>query len=165
MQSTILRKIISPSVMGFLLAGSLAFAPRQASAAYEFYVVFVETSQGQIKGTSTFAGHEGWIKVDSASLGNLLFTERNHNAIVSATSRAEAGKVNRITIQKTVDSASPKLLRAASRGEAVRQVVVECCSGDHVKHRLTITGGTVSVKPDGPGKEEIIFVGGKVSYN
>jgi hypothetical protein len=166
MNSRIYGKILSPAIAALLLAGSFAFAPRPASAAVDTFIVFVETSQGQIKGTSTFRGHEGWIEVDRASLGNLALTEQNHTALVSATSGAGAGKVkfNEFTIHKAVDTASPKFFQAATGRQPIRQVIVECVSGNHIMHRLTITGGTLSVKPEGPGREAIIFVGGIVAY-
>jgi type VI secretion system Hcp family effector len=131
------------------------------------YLLFVQTSQGQIKGNSAFPGHQGWIEVESASFGNLALTEENAPAIQRSTSGAGAGKVtfNPFSITKAVDSASPKLFQAATRGETVVKVVVECASGQHITHRLTITGGKLSVKPAGPGKEAIIFVGGHMTYN
>jgi hypothetical protein len=167
MNSKIYRKILIPAVAGLLLAGSFAFAPRPVSAAMDTFFIFVETSQGQIKGESTERGHEGWIEAESAALGNLALTEENHAALQRATSGAGAGKVtfNPFSITKAVDSASPKLFQAATRGETVVKVVVECASGQHITHRLTITGGTLSVKPAGPDKEAIIFVGGHVTYN
>jgi type VI protein secretion system component Hcp len=150
-----------------LLAGTSAITPHPASAAVDTYLVFVETSQGQIKGASTFPGHEGWVEVNGASLGNLALTEENHAALQRATSGAGAGKVkfNPFSITKEIDSASPKFFQAAQRREPVVKVIVECASGQHITHRLTITGGTLQVKPAGPGKEAIIFVGGNVTYN
>jgi type VI protein secretion system component Hcp len=153
--------------VGLLLAGWFAFTPRPVSAAFDTYLVFVETSQGQIKGESRFPGHEGWIEVESASLGNLALTEENHAALQRATSGAGAGKVTfaPFTIHKSVDSASPLLFRAAQRSEPVVKVIVECASGQHITRHLTITGGTLSARPDGTGKETITFAGGRVTYN
>ena len=167
MHSTMYRNILVPAVGCLLLAGSFAFIPRPISAAVDTYFVLVQTSQGQIKGESTERGHEGWIEAESAALGNLALTEENQAALQNATSGAGAGKVtfNPFSITKKVDVASPQLFQAATRGETVVKVMVDCVSGGRVTHRFTITGGTLSVKPAGPGKEAIIFVGGHAKYD
>ena len=93
MHSTIYRRIFAPAIGCLLLASSFAFAPRPVSAAMDTYLLFVQTSQGQIKGNSAFPGHQGWIEVESASFGNLALTEENAPAIQRSTSGAGAGKV------------------------------------------------------------------------
>jgi type VI protein secretion system component Hcp len=150
-----------------LLAGCFAFTSRSVSAATYTYLVLVQARQGQIEGDSRFPGHEGWIEAERVSLGNLDLTEENHDALRRATSGAGPGKVtfNSLTITRTVDSASPKLFEASKRGGEVQSIVVECASGKHIEHTVTITGGTLSVKPAGPGKETITIVGGHVAYD
>jgi hypothetical protein len=167
MHPTINRKILLSAAGALLFAGALALTCRPVSAAMDTYLVLVQTRHGQIKGDSTFPGHEGWIEAERASLGNLDLTEENHDALQKATSGAGPGKVtiNSSTITKSVDSASPNLFEAAKRGGGVQTIVVECVSGNHITHTLTITGGTLSVKPAGPGKEAIIVVGGHVAYD
>lgn len=167
MHYALYRKILVPAFGCLLFAGSFALIPRPISAAVDIYFVYLQTSQGQIKGESTERGHEGWIKAESAEYGNLALTEENHTALKNATSGSGAGKArfNSFTITKEVDSASPKLFQVATRGDTIVKVIVECASGNHITHRVTITGGTLSRKPAGPGKEAIIFVGGHVMYN
>jgi type VI protein secretion system component Hcp len=164
-------KIVKPAVLGLVLACSIALAPRPASAQKVFLLTTVETTQGTIMGDSTVKGHVGWIEVQSAALGNLVLNEQNSSAIASAASGGGTGKASfhDITIHKTTDSASPSLFQAASKSALVKRVVVECLNGNPMQattvHRLTITGGTLSVRHEGPGKEAIIFVGGHVTYN
>jgi hypothetical protein len=167
MHSTVCRKILLSAAGFLLLAGWFAFTSHPVSAAMDTYFVLVQTREGQIKGDSSFPGHEGWIEAERASLGNLDLTEENHEALRRVTSGAGPDRVtlNSLTITKTVDSASPKLYEAARHGGGVQTIVVECASGKHIMHTVTITGGTLSVKPAGPGKETITIVGGHVAYN
>jgi type VI protein secretion system component Hcp len=171
MHSTICRKILLSAAGVLLFASGLAFTSRPVSAAMDTYLVLVQTRYGQIKGDSTFPGHEGWMEAEKASLGNLDLREENHDALQKVISEAGPGKatinstISSLTITKSVDSASPHLLEAAKHGGRVETIVVECVSGNHITHTLTITGGTLSVKPAGPGKEAIIVVGGHVAYS
>jgi hypothetical protein len=171
MQSTICRKILLSAAVFLLFAGGLTFAFRPVSApvsaAMDSYLVLIQTHRGQIKGESKFPGHEGWIEAERASLGNLDLTEENHDVLRKVTSETGPDKatINSLTITKSVDSASPNLIEAAKHGGRVDSIVVECVSGNHITHTLTITDGTLSVKPAGPGKEAIIVVGGRVAYN
>jgi type VI protein secretion system component Hcp len=171
MNSQIYRGIFRRAVLVVLVAGLFALPARPASMSQMFCVAQITTSHQAIRGTSTVPGHTEWIEMESAALGNLSLTEENHAALLSATSGAGAGKVkfNEFTITKKSDSASPMLFQAATRGEAVKLVTVDILEGSRtapkLMHRLTITGGTMSAKPAGPGKEAIIFVGGTVAYN
>jgi hypothetical protein len=167
MHSAIHRKILLSAAGVLLLASWIVFTSRSVSAAMDTYLVLIQTRQGQIKGDSTFPGHEGWIQAESASFGKLDLTEENHDVLQKATSGAGPDRVtiSSLTITRPVDSASPKLLEASKRGGEVLSIVVECASGNHITHTLTITGGTLSVKPAGPGKEAIIVVGGHAAYN
>jgi Type VI secretion system effector, Hcp len=167
MHSTICRKILLSAAGVLLLAGCFVFTSRPVSAAMDTYLVLIQTRQGQIKGDSTFPGHEGWIEAEKASLGNLDLTEENHDALQRLTSEAgpDRATIKSLTIIRTVDSASPQLLEATKHGGEVQSIVVECASGKHIVHTLTITGGTLSVKPAGPGKEAITVVGGHAAYS
>lgn len=159
------RKLLFPMMLVLVAAGFLLPA-RPAAAQKAYLLAFVGTTQGTVKGTSTVKGHEGWLEVNSAEIGNLAFTNQNSAAISSATSAGSTGKVrfNSLTIHRSIDSASPALFQAAT-GRKFSQLTIECLSGSAVQHRLTISGGSMSVKPDGPGKEAIIFVGGNVAYH
>lgn len=167
MRTTICHKILLSAAGVLFFAGGLAFTSRPVSAAMDTYLVLVQTRHGQIKGDSTFPGHEGWMDAEKASLGNLDLTEENHDALRELTSKVgpDRATIKSLTIIRSVDSASPKLLEASQRGGEVQSIVVECASGKHITHTLTIIGGTLSVKPAGPGKEAIIVVGGHVTYN
>jgi type VI protein secretion system component Hcp len=142
---------------------------RHAEAQKQFLLASLGTTQGSVRGTSNVKGHEGWLEVESAMIGNLAFTNENSAAISSATAGGGKGKitVSQITITRERDSASP-LLMQASTGHKFSQLMIEILSGSPMQartvHRLTITGGTMMVKSDGPGKEAIIFVGGNVVY-
>lgn len=167
MRSIVCRKILLSLAACLLLASWFAFTTQPVSAAMDTYLVLVQTREGQIKGDSTFPGHEGWIEVERASLGNLDLTEENHEALRRMTSGNGHDKAtfNSLTITKTVDSASPRLYEAMRHGGGVQTIVVECASGKHIEHTVTITGGTLSVKPAGPGRETITVVGGHVAYD
>jgi type VI protein secretion system component Hcp len=167
MHSTVCRKILVSAAGVLLLAGWFAFTSHPVSAAIDTYLVLIQTRQGQIKGDSTFPGHEGWIEAERATLGNLDLTEENHEALRKVTSGPGPDKVrfNSLTITKTVDSASLKLYEAARHGGGAQTIVIECASGKHIMHTVTITDCTLSVKPAGPGKETITIVGGRVAYN
>jgi type VI secretion system Hcp family effector len=146
MQVTTGRRILRFPFAVVLIAGFFAAIPRPALAAQKVFLSFEGTTQGVIKGESRDKDHVGWIDVESANLGGMEVSDENDAAIRRiAASGLPSGKRQHIPVvlYRTVDSASPKLMQAASTGETVRQITVECCSGKHIQ-RITITGGTVA---------------------
>jgi type VI protein secretion system component Hcp len=167
MHGTICRKILSPVVLALLLAGTLAFTPHPASAAQKFLLATVGTKQGSIKGTSTVKGHEGWLEIESVDVDGLALSEENDAALRRDTaSGLPSGKRQHrtVTIVREVDSASPVLWSALNTNEVFKSITVECANGQHIR-RLTVTGGTVSIKREGTNKEIVTIVGGNVTYN
>jgi type VI secretion system Hcp family effector len=153
--------------MGLLIAGSFAFTPRPACAAQKFLLATVGTKQGSIKGTSTVKGHEGWLDIESVDVGGLAFSVENEAALRrDAASGLPSGKRQHkpITIVREVDAASPLLWSALVSNEGFKTITVECANGNHIL-RLTVNGGTMTVKHEGPHKETMTITGGNVTYN
>jgi hypothetical protein len=166
MHRTICRSILGPAVLGMLIAGFLALTPCPASAAQKFLVATVGTKQGSIKGTSKVKGHEGWLDIESVNVGGLALTEENDAALRrDAASGLPSGKRQHgtVTIVREVDEASPLLWQALVNNETFKSITVECANGNHIR-RLTVTGGTMSIKREGPHKETMTIVGGNVTY-
>ncbi len=167
MHGTICRRILSPAVLGLLLAGTLAFAPRPAFAAQKFLLATVGTKQGSIKGTSTVKGHEGWLNIESVDLDGLALSEENDAALRrDAASGLPSGKrkLRTLTIVREADEASPLLWSALTTNETFKSITIECCNGNHIR-RLTVTGGAMAMRRQGPHKEVITIVGGNITYN
>ena len=167
MNRTICRSILGPAVLGFLIAGSLAFTPRPATAAEKYLVATVGTKQGSIKGTSKVKGHEEWLDIESVDVGGVAFAVENEVALRrNAASGMASGKRQHkpITIVREVDAASPLIWSALVSNEGFKTITVECANGNHIL-RLTVTGGTMTVKRVGPHKEVMNIAGGVVTYN
>jgi hypothetical protein len=167
MHRTICRSIVGPAVLGLLIAGFLAYTPRPAFAAQKFLLATVGTKQGSIKGTSKVKDREGWLEIESVDVGGVALTEENDAALRrDAASGLPTGKRKHktITIVREVDSASPLLWQALVTNEGFQTISIECCNGNHI-HKLTVTGGTMSLKHDGPHKEVMTITGGDVTYN
>ena len=167
MHRTICRSIVGPAVLGLLIAGSLAFTPRPAYAAQKFLLATVGTKQGSIKGASKVKGHEGWIDIESVDVGGLAFAVENEVALrKDAASGQPSGRRSHktITIVREVDAASPLLWQALVTNEGFKTMTFECANGNHIL-RLTVNGGTMSIKHEGPHKEVMTITGGNVSYN
>jgi type VI protein secretion system component Hcp len=150
-----------------LIAGFLALTPCPAYAAQKFLVATVGTKQGSIKGTSKVKGHEGWLDIENVEVNGLSFAVENEVALRrDAASGLPSGKRQHgtVTIVREVDEASPLLWQALVTNEVFKSITVECANGNHIL-RLTVTGGTVTIKHDGPHKETMTIVGGNVAYN
>jgi len=153
--------------MGLLIAGSFIFSPRSACAAQKFLLATVGTKQGSLKGASKVKGHEGWLDIESVDVDGVALTVENDAALrKEAASGRPSGKRQhrKITIIREVDSASPLLWQALVTDEGFQSITVECANGNHTRH-LTVTGGTMTVKREGPHKEVMTIVGGDVTYN
>lgn len=167
MRRTIFCKILSPAAVFLFVAGMLAFTPRHASAAEKFLVATVGTKQGSFKGESKAKGHEGWLDIESVDVDGLALSEENDAALRRSTSSemASGRRTHKtITIVREVDAASPRLWSALGTNEGFKSITVECCNGKHIQ-RLTVVGGTMSIKREGPHKEIMTIVGGNVAYN
>lgn len=167
MQRTMFRKILSFAVVALLVAGWFAFTARPASAAEKFLVATVGTKQGSIKGASKVKGHEGWLDIESVDVDGLALSEENDAAL-----RRDAGSGmttgrrmhKTVTIVREVDEASPLLWQALVTNEGFKTITVECANGNHIR-KLTVNGGIMSVRREGPHKEIMTIVGGDVTYN
>jgi hypothetical protein len=167
MQRAIYRSILGPAVLGLIIAGSFAFTPRPACAAEKFLVATVGTKQGSIKGTSKVKGHEGWHDIESVDLDGLALSEENDAALRrdAASGMATGRRQHKtITIVREVDATSPIFWSALVNNETYKTIAVECANGNHIR-RLTVTGGTMSIKREGPHKEVITIVDGHITYN
>lgn len=167
MHRTIYRSILGLAVLGLIIAGSFAFTSRPACAAEKFLVATVGTKQGSIKGTSKVKGHEGWHDIESVDVNGLALTEENDAALRrdAASGMATGRRQHKtITIVREVDAASPKLWSALVSNETFKSITVECANGNHIR-RLTVTGGTMSIRREGPNKEVMTIVDGEVTYN
>jgi type VI protein secretion system component Hcp len=167
MQVTTGRRILQFPFAVVLMAGLFAVAPHPALAAQKVFLSFEGTTQGVVKGESKDKDHVGWIDVQSANLAGMEVSDENDVAIRRlAGSGMPSGKRQHIPVvlYRAVDSSSPNLWQAASSGETIRQITVECCSGKHIQ-RITITGGTIALKLVRPGVESVTITGGTVAYD
>jgi type VI secretion system secreted protein Hcp len=82
---------------------------------------------GDIKGEAADKDHKEWIDVLSFSSA-----VGSYDASGRLASRTQSGTANRgtLTIQKTSDKASPKLLEACTKGEHIPSAELEVCGAD-----------------------------------
>jgi hypothetical protein len=152
------------------LATLLASTSVTAFAAQKFLMSIEGTKQGKVKGESTVRGHEGWTEGGKVTIGDLEMSEANHATLLKTLTTGR--RVHEpIKIVREVDKASPIIWTALCSNETFKTATIDIVdepasskAEPKVIHRLVITGGTYSVKADGPGKQMIIFVGGDVEY-
>ncbi|MBT8258608.1 MAG: type VI secretion system tube protein Hcp [Bacteroidia bacterium] len=89
---------------------------------------------GDIKGESTASGHEDWIVIESVSFGL-----DQQLATTGTTRRRASVKLEDLVIMKTVDKATPKLMEACAKGQAIPELELDMVAASgQVYYKLTL---------------------------
>jgi Type VI secretion system effector, Hcp len=133
----------------FVPLALLAFVRPSHPTAFDAYISFKGSKQGQFKAEKTGKygkETEGWFKIQS-------FDTPGKSLLVT----------------KEVDAASPKLLQAHSTSETLVEVVIETIGrpasgqGESVAERITLTNATISTYKTYNGIETISFTYGQLT--
>lgn len=132
--------------LAFALSAILLVAAAPASAAINAYLK-IDDAKGQIKGSGQ-GKWAGWIPVDDAAY--------------DAASAQPVGKRMHtpVMIRRTVDSASPALMRACASGQHFPTVEIDYVRGDEVIKKMVLTD--VVLSSGGGQGEQIQFTFQKI---
>ncbi|MEJ6006540.1 type VI secretion system tube protein Hcp [Paucibacter sp. AS339] len=127
---------VSTGLMRPLLAGSLALASAGSALAASDMFLFLDG----IKGESTDAKHKDWIDLKSYSLG---FSRSD----TLGSGGGGMGKVNcgDVSVLKTIDSSSPRLMQAVMLGERVGKATISFRAGSTGKASSSVDYYTVDM--------------------
>jgi type VI protein secretion system component Hcp len=154
------------ALVGLLACVAFFFAPSALVAQDPIYM-----NLANIQGGSTVPGHQGWINVESATLGNTVLSEANVGAVRQQfTGGAGKPKVHELTIVKEMDSASPKLFQAAASGTTISQVTIDVLdlggpgnTQPKLLARLILSKCTLRIRRQAANKEVIVLTAETVS--
>jgi type VI protein secretion system component Hcp len=154
------------AIVGLLAFVALFFAPSALLAQDPIYMNFAH-----IQGDSTVPGHQGWISVESATLGNTVLSESNLGDVRQQfTAGAGKPKVHELTIVKEMDSASPKLFQAAASGTTISLVTIDILdlggpgsTQPKLLARLILSKCAMRIRRQAPNKEVIVLTAETVS--
>jgi type VI secretion system Hcp family effector len=136
----------------FMLSSILLMAAAPAGAAVNAYLK-IDDAKGQIKATGQ-GKWAGWIPVDDAAYD--ASTPKD-----AASPQATGKRMHTpLTIRRTVDSASPALMRACASGQHFPTVEIDYVRGDEVIKKMVLTD--VVLSSGGGQGEQIQFTFQKI---
>jgi len=148
------------AIVGLLAFVALFFAPCALLAQDPIYMNFAG-----VQGDSTVPGHQGWIKLESATLGGMILSEENLGAVRQQFAGGTGEpNVHEMTIVKEMDSASPKLFQAATSGTTISLVTIDILDlggpgnpRPKLLARLILSKCTMRIRRQAPNKEVIVL--------
>ena len=154
------------AIVGLLAFVALFFAPSPLVAQDPIYM-----NLANIQGESKEPGHQGWIKLESATLDNTVLSEANVGAVRQQfTGGTGKPNLHELTIVKEMDSASPKLFQAAASGTTISLVTIDILDlggpgnmQPKLLARLILSKCAMRIRRQGPNKEVIVLTAETVS--
>lgn len=123
-----------------------------------------------IKGESTDDKHKEWIEILSYNIGHSqMASAADRSATTSAAS--QRADFQDLQIVKHVDKASPLISKACAKGDAIKEVKLECCRAGGDKHvymmwkldQVIISSVQLGGGGGGEATESVTFNYGKIT--
>jgi type VI secretion system Hcp family effector len=152
-------KAITFSILMALVA--LSFVRPVHPNAFETYISFTGTKQGQFKAAAKGKGGretEGWFKIQSFDMAGEVPID------ASQASSASGKRTHKpFSVTKEVDASSPLLLQSHISNETLTSVVIELVgrpasgAGEVVTERITLTNATIARYTTDKGIENLVL--------